>query len=291
MTILVATDFSENSEAILKYAANLADARGETLALMHAIDFTADDNAWRVLYSAPDELEVQARESAREKLEEAHSSVLGGDASFETIVEFGEPAETILAVTRRDDISMVVVGTVGESRIQEIFFGHTPSRLVREAEIPVVAVPPDFERTSVKRILAPVDFSEFSRRSLKAAARLAEQRGAELEVLNAFEMPTPPPFLGLPATEERHDEIVEARLGQLTEFIESVGVSAQVKERWVIAMRPAEAIVHIGAERNIDLVVMGTAGREGVARFFLGSTAERVLRKTSRPVMVIGSRA
>jgi nucleotide-binding universal stress UspA family protein len=292
MTILVATDFAHNSPTVVKYAHALAEARGETLALMHVIDFTADDNAWRVLYSAPDELEVQARETAKEKLGELYDEQIGDGATFERVIEFGEPAEAILAVSRREDISMVVVGTVGQSRLQEIFFGHTPSRLVRECEVPVVAVPPDYKHDAIERVLAPVDFSEFSRTSLTLAAEFAEARGASLEVLNAFETPTPPPFLGLPAIADdvRIKEITDARMGQLSEFVEAVGVAEQVSEQWVVGTRPADAIAQIGEDRDIDLVVMGTAGREGVARFFLGSTAERVLRNTKRPVMVIGTR-
>lgn len=290
MTILVPTDFAENSKAIVRYAHSLTKGSGETLALMHVVDFTGDDNAWRVLYSAPDELEVQARESATEKLEELYADVIGDDASFETIVQFGEPAEQILGVSERDDISMIVVGTVGESRLQEIFFGHTPSRLVRESSVPVLAVPPNFGRTRVERILAPVDYSEFSRASLTAAAELARSLGASLEVLNAFRPPNPPPFLGLPAVEshEKMEELKTARMNQLTEFVEALGVDDVVSEQWVQANRPADAIAHIGDERDIDLVVMGTAGHEGLKRFFLGSTAERVLRRTERPVMVLG---
>ncbi len=290
MTILVATDFAENSETIVKYAHAMAKASGETLALMHSIDFTADSNAWRVLYSAPDELELQAREATKAKLEELYAEVIGDDAHFETVVSFGEPAEAILAVTRRDDISTVVVGTVGHSRIQEFFFGHTPSRLVRESEVPVVAVPPGFERTEIKHVLAPVNFSEFSRTSLRWAAKIAKDNGATLDVLTAFEMPTPPPFLGIPASDDSViSEIKESRMGQLSEFVESVGVTEAIHDQIVMGLRPAEAIAKVGEDHDIDLVVMGTAGREGVARFFLGSTAERVLRQTRRPVMVIGT--
>lgn len=290
MTILVPTDFAENAEAIVRYAHALAQGSGETLALMHVVDFTGDDNAWRILYSAPDELEVRARQSAVEKLESLYADVIGDGASFETVVDFGEPADRILDASKRDDISMIVVGTVGESRLQEIFFGHTPSRLVRESSVPVLAVPPSFERVTVQRILAPVDYSDASRKSLLLAAELARSQNAELEVLNAFSPPNPPPFLGLPAVESHSklEELKQARMRQLSEFIESVGVLDVVNEQWVQANQPAQAIANIGSEREIDLVVMGTAGHKGLKRFFLGSTADRVLRRTHRPVMVLG---
>jgi nucleotide-binding universal stress UspA family protein len=54
---------------------------------------------------------------------------------------------------------------------------------------------------------------------------------------------------------------------------------------------PCEGILHVARERNADLIVMGTHGRRGLSRAFLGSVAERVVRTSPTPVLTVGARA
>lgn len=137
---------------------------------------------------------------------------------------------------------------------------------------------------SIKRILCPVDSSDFSQRALRYGAALASWYHAELVALSvrpifipttALESP-PPSDLG---TIQRRDE-------SLRTFVrESVGGAAV---RIVTAEGTVvEEIVRLAGELPADLIVMGTHGLSGFERLLLGSVTERVLRKAPCPVLTV----
>jgi nucleotide-binding universal stress UspA family protein len=145
----------------------------------------------------------------------------------------------------------------------------------------------------IKRILCPVDFSEYSRRALDHAIGVARCYGSTIAALHVVDAPVAvapvadymavgvPPMMGLPA-----DRAVLA--AQLARFVAAesapgVAVESLLEE----APSVHGEIVAQAARLKADLVVMGTHGRSGFERLFLGSTAEKVLRKTQVPVMTV----
>ncbi|MGB7219476.1 MAG: universal stress protein [Vicinamibacterales bacterium] len=139
------------------------------------------------------------------------------------------------------------------------------------------------------RILCPVDLSEFSRHALDHAFALAKWYDAHVTVLHVFSAAEPPlPLIGMPAglpvlPAVHPDEVAEdvrRFCGPLPTV--SRGCPAQIV---VAEGDPAKHIV-LQAERT-DLVVMGTHGRSGFERLFLGSVTDRVLRTTHVPVLTV----
>jgi nucleotide-binding universal stress UspA family protein len=137
---------------------------------------------------------------------------------------------------------------------------------------------------TLNHILVPVDFGDASAAAITLAGRLASGCGATLTLLHAeaFEAPvyfTSDQVSGLAAERQQRQE-------QALRYLEQFGRTHTVAPfRAVIVMRPpAEAIVHAAAEA--DLVVLGTHGRTGARRWWLGSVAERMLRELSTPVLV-----
>ena len=134
-------------------------------------------------------------------------------------------------------------------------------------------------------ILVAVDFGEASARALTLAGALANASGARLRVLHAESLEAPPYFTRaqLDVLEGEAQENRARAAVFLRDFARqhtSVPVDAVVDNR-----AAADAILH--ASLDVDLVVMGTHGRHGPSRWWLGSVAERVLRKTSVPLMVV----
>ena len=143
---------------------------------------------------------------------------------------------------------------------------------------------------SINRILCAVDFSEFSLDGLRHGVVLARWYGAELTLFHASEpAPSLLPIKGLPgniplAAPIKVDEIVE----ELRRFCAPVlGSSAQKIEIVVREGRPAKEITHEAERGPADLLILGTHGRTGFERLFLGSVTEKVLRSTRVPVLTI----
>jgi universal stress protein A len=139
-----------------------------------------------------------------------------------------------------------------------------------------------------KRILVPLDFSEFSDRALQYAARLAREFKAELFLLHVVEAFPIDYILGIKAAEEanrRQLEQGESRLRKVSDRLtaeNSITASASVSFG-----KPFQQIVEFARMHEIDLIIIATHGYTGLKHIQLGSTAEMVVRNATCPVLVL----
>ncbi len=143
-----------------------------------------------------------------------------------------------------------------------------------------------------KRILVPTDFSELSMLALKYAAVGAVQFGAELLVLHAEQFEVPPYVLAdeyervLNELKQRRQSAENYLAEHVRRTLGSVADRLALRYR-IVEAHPVEAILQTAANEGVDLIVMGTHGRTGLQRLYLGSVAERVVREASVPVFVV----
>ncbi len=138
---------------------------------------------------------------------------------------------------------------------------------------------------TLKQILVPVDFGEASSAAIALAGAMAQGCGGHLVLLHAEALEAPVYF-----TKEQIEGMAaerRQRQAQAQKFLEAFGRKhTQAPFAAVIEMRPAvEAIERQAAAA--DLIVMGTHGRTGPRLWWLGSVAERVLRDSAVPVLVV----
>ena len=135
--------------------------------------------------------------------------------------------------------------------------------------------------------MCPVDFSANAEQALSLAISLAKDFGAGLMVIHVAE-PAPVLPISLTDAEETTLELpiadVETDLDKLIGSVRAQGVT--VEKRFVKGV-PHREIVRCANEWQADMIVMGTMGRTGLAHVIMGSTAERVVRKASCPVLTI----
>ncbi len=140
----------------------------------------------------------------------------------------------------------------------------------------------------VKRILVPTDFSQPSQCALRHAGELARKFEAELLLTHIrtpyADDPNRPEYHFF--DEGRYSAFVTEQLTRTSEGISSENVVKTVVGRDV---SPANGILRIADENQVELIVMGTHGRTGLGHFFLGSVAERVVRHAQVPVMTVSS--
>jgi universal stress protein A len=138
---------------------------------------------------------------------------------------------------------------------------------------------------NLKRILIPTDFSTTSEAALSYGIALARAFNAKLVLMNVPEHP------GVAAEAEYPIGIYETMQNAANQRLGEVLSREEVKElKPEYLMRPgdpAEEIVKCAGSHAIDLIVMGTHGREGVARVILGSVAETVVRRATCPVLTV----
>jgi len=134
----------------------------------------------------------------------------------------------------------------------------------------------------IRTILHPTDFSEHSDYALRLACALARDHGARLVLLHVAAPPTPiygGDILGA-VPPDSHDE-ERQRLDQL-----QVPDTVSTERRFVEGDAATE-ILDVAEKTASDLIVMGTHGRTGLARFLMGSVAEQIVRKAPCPVLTV----
>jgi universal stress protein A len=141
-----------------------------------------------------------------------------------------------------------------------------------------------------RRILHPTDFSRASRPAFARAVKLARQEGAELLIVHV--MVPPAPFVGNGYVSPKTYEDLEAAARKSAET-QLKAVLARAKKAGARAKAiltegiPVEQIVRAAKGKRADLIVIGTHGRTGFSRFFLGSVAERVVQLAPCPVLTV----
>lgn len=134
----------------------------------------------------------------------------------------------------------------------------------------------------LKQVLVAVNFDETSNVALTYARSLAKAFGARLHVLHVMENPFLRPMANDP-------KAIEA--GVSRRLLDTLTDEDRATLHAVPVLRtsdaPAEEIVKYAQAEQIDLIVLGTHGRPGVAHFLMGSVAEKVVRTASCPVLTL----
>jgi nucleotide-binding universal stress UspA family protein len=141
----------------------------------------------------------------------------------------------------------------------------------------------------IKKILVPIDFSDYSKNALKYAVNFANQFNSELTLIYVVEpVIYPPDFsmgqIAIPSVNAEWDLKAKEELEKLgkQEIPESVKVSIKIKTG-----KPFLEIIETAAEENTDLIIIATHGHSGVEHILFGSTAEKVVRKAPCPVLTL----
>jgi len=135
--------------------------------------------------------------------------------------------------------------------------------------------------TNTRLVLLPTDLTWVSEKAFAVAVSLAKQHGAELVI--AYALPPPTPIFEIESS-SRPD--AEAALARLAEVASEFGVS--VRRVLIDSTAPvSHSIVRCADDLHADMIVMGTGGKTGIARWFAGSHAARVIARAHCPVVVV----
>ena len=141
----------------------------------------------------------------------------------------------------------------------------------------------------IKKVLVPIDFSDYSKSSLRYAVNFAKKFNAEIYLIYVVEpVIYPPDFsmgqIAIPSVNAEWDQRAREELKNLakTEIPEGVKVKTILKNG-----KPFVEIIDTASEENIDLIIIATHGHSGVEHILFGSTAEKVVRKAPCPVLTL----
>lgn len=293
--ILMPTDFSECSNAALNHALFFAEHFAADLDLLHVVvlhDLEAGDSGAH--FPDADEIFLRRRDLATGEMKALLSERRTDHLGVREVQRRGVAAATeIVAYAAEENVDLIVMGAHGRRGFRRFLLGSVAEEVVRLAPCAVMTLRGEGKSPVLhlpRKILVPFDFSEHSRRALATARDLAADYGARLELLHVIEpIMEPHPYVPLHYRSEAFalPELmarVREDLGPIVEEVvgDKADVTIEVREG-----NPAWQIAEHADEVEADLIVIATHGRTGIARFFLGSVTERVVRGAACPVLTL----
>jgi nucleotide-binding universal stress UspA family protein len=288
--ILCATDFSAGSKQAIRTAARIANERDAELVVAHA---------WHIpplMYPGdpifPPVVIDQFAADAQRGLDEAMQLATSAGAKRVTSkLLTGLPWAELSELLDKQQFDLCVMGTHGRTGLSRVLLGSVTEKVVRHAPCSVLVVRPDSEPAPFKHVLCPTDFTASAARALDVAAELATPGGAGITLLHVIEAPVA--YAGeLSITDFARDldrratEAVDRETARISERA-TVPIAKQIR----VGYPGAQTLAALEAAPTIDLVVMGSHGRTGIARALLGSVAEKVVRHAKCPVLVVRDRS
>jgi universal stress protein A len=136
-TILCPTDFSDESYRAMQYAERFAKQYNSKLILAHVIHVPSGElrNAEGHMMKLED-----GKQHTADQLKEAHAKYAHGYPNCEQFVDFGVPAEKLLALARERNVDLIVISTHGHSAFEHILVGSVAEGIITHAPCPVFIV-------------------------------------------------------------------------------------------------------------------------------------------------------
>lgn len=293
-TIVCPVDYSDHSRRALQYAAFLMGHFDARLVILHVLDpllLTASR-----LYQT-DLLDDETNE-LRTFFKASVASHMAGMPDVMFLAVTGEADTEILRVAHQEEADVIVLGTHGLSGYQKLIFGSTTERVLRHADVPVLAVPlrkgepllPDDERRfTLSPILAPVDFSDSSVQAARVAAGLAASVGARLVLAHVLR-PVHAVGRWRAAAQDQESSNLAAAGSRMARLVQSLDLPAP-PETELRTGNAAEVIGEIAEARQVRLIVMGLRGAGGLLGPAPGSVTYRVLCLAAVPVLALPASA
>ena len=273
--IVTATDFSAPARHAAQRAALLLPRRrahpgfGHRRAVAHGARPHAQDR-------------VLGRQQLAGELGRSHG------LNVESHLSIGNPVEQVVRHADEVDAGLLVTGTRGAGFFRGVVFGSTAERIAKRSSRPVLMVR-QLPHEPYRRILVPVDFSEWSRSAIELARQIAPQ--ASLVLLHAVEVPFEGKMRTAGVAEDTVMRYRDTARREAQQRLRELAADAGLDTERVRLSTPSGAdpwmlIVQEEQEQDCDLVVIGRQGRHALDEFLLGSTTRMVVADGAADVLI-----
>jgi len=277
-TVLVPTDFSDDTDLVLGFARGLPALGVRRVVLAHVVEASGMEGP--VIAKKVDQVRDRLREIAP-RLEDVGLGV-------EIRVPTGDAFDQITALATEMHVDAIVSGSHAKSIMDQLFVGSISERLLRDASVPALLGRFDLIRNAKdpadllgrfgEKLIMPTDFSLAASHAFTTAMELPKGVIKTMYLLHAID----PALSGEKL--RRTEEGAEFHLRNLQAMAEQRGIAAKV----VLERGEAAHVVLAEIdERRATGVITGTRGRNAIQEALLGSVSMTVLKQASCPVMIV----
>lgn len=276
-TILVPTDFTIESEELLSCIGEFKNVGLKKVILLHVVDI------FKAQGLAP-----MFEENAKERIEEYRILLeeMGVDAT--TVVVEGDVKKTIAGIADEENVDCIVMGATTSGLIKGRLIGRTTEYITRKSGKIILVEKYNTLRgtegetyrkacsAKFSKVMLPIDFSENSKKILKEIRNLKD-------VIHEIE------FVHVIESSKNRDKL-EDKKKQSNFLLSEMGEEFENKHevKYITSEgETAETIDRLAEETDVTLIAITTHEMESFKGILLGSTAEKLLRKTEKPVLLV----
>jgi nucleotide-binding universal stress UspA family protein len=265
--LLVCTDSSPSSPGVIKAGIEIGRLTSAKLRLLEVV--MTPLYQYQLLTSL-DQMRAHEQE-VQAQLEQYQASAAEAGVDLEVRVRTSVTAyEGILEEAETDQPGLIVMGRKGSTRLSRLLMGSVAKRVIGLSGCNVLVVPHNAV-LNLKRILLAHDGSEYGEAAWREVIHLAKLAKSEVVAVSV-------------ARDDRREIECKLVLQHLAASADRHGIPLQ---SIFLKGRPFEKIIETAEEERAGLVAMGSHGRTGFARLFMGSVAERVIGTVGCPVLVV----
>jgi nucleotide-binding universal stress UspA family protein len=215
------------------------------------------------------------------------------EAPVEKKVVYGDPVEEIVKAGGASADSVVVMASHGRSGLGRVLLGNVALKVAERATCPMMIVRalrgpiPSPAEISLGKVLIALDGSDFSEAVLEPVRNLLARERSSMHLLRVVDLDRSW-VTGKPADQDADGrtkrDLAEQYLGSMADRLTAHGYSTS----WdVVEGKPAQRIEEVAAEVDASVVALATHGYSGLKRLAIGSVAEEVLNRATRPIILV----
>jgi nucleotide-binding universal stress UspA family protein len=287
--ILVPLDGSQLAEQVLPYVKLLAKETKCHMELLQVIEYSPAP-------THPRQVRANLTGEAQKYLKKAAASLKSSGLTVSSLVHHGDPASDIIAEAESEPETLIAMATHGQSGLARWMLGSVTDKVLHAATNPLLVVRAHEQEATttgemLENVIVPLDESLLAEQALPHAVHLARTMGLRVILLRVTP-DTGDYYRNMEYVPSDFEDFAQFADGQAMEYLHKVGRKLRdqgfplVEER-LLHGHPAATIVDLARETPHCLVAMTTHGRSGVGRWLLGSVADRVLRHSAGPVLMV----
>jgi nucleotide-binding universal stress UspA family protein len=270
--ILVPIDFSKPSEYAARMAAKIAKKTGASITLIHLIELPSgvSDMGYRSRFSIPESM-LYLRKT-KEKVLEFKKSFFPEDLTVAYFIKLNNPFDGIIKYADKIDADLILMGSKGHSKFEEIMIGSNTEKIVRNSKVPVIVVKRDSKKFSLKNLVFASNFKKENKEVFTKFLNFANAFNSKIHLLRVN---TPSQFESTFTTEQKMKNFIKEY--NLPKYSLNIYNDTSIEK----------GIINFSRENKADLIALSTHGRSGISHLFSESVAKTLSKKALKPIFTV----
>ncbi|MDB4204311.1 universal stress protein [Polaribacter sp.] len=270
--ILVPIDFSKPSEYAAKMAAKIAKKTGASITLIHLIELPSEvvDMDYGSRFSIPESMLYLRK--IKEKILNFKNSFFTEDIKVDYFIKLNNPFDGIKKYADKIDADLIIMGSKGHSKFEEIIIGSNTEKIVRSSKTPVIVVKRDSKKFSLKNLVFASNFKKDNKEVFIKFLHFATIFNSKIHLLRVN---TPSQFESTYDAKQKMKDFIKEY--NLLKYSINIYDDTSIEK----------GIINFSREKKVDLIALSTHGRSGISHLFSRSVAKSLSEKALKPIFTV----